>query len=128
MPKIFLELILVLSLVACASRRKVEEAPAATPTPAPVAVAKPQIKYIYIDRTLPTESAMTMSPLEIAPPKEIQIWTDIARFLWPLMALLGAGIMMIAALYAEHLVIERLLAARRARRSERVSRIPNLEA
>jgi hypothetical protein len=60
---------------------------------------------------------MTMPPLTLTPPREIDLWRDIVRFLWPLMALLGAGAVMIAGLYAEHVIIERRLAMRRARKN-----------
>jgi hypothetical protein len=114
--KVILSFILILTLSACASRRKTEEAQAPIPTATP-APPKPQIKYVYIDRTLPTTSAMTIAPLDVPPAKEIDIMGDVARILWPLLALLGAGAVMIAGLYAEHLIINRQLAARRVRQS-----------
>lgn len=113
----FLALTILMTLTACASRRAVEDVTPPPPTQVKAPVAKPQIKYVYIDRTPPTVSAMTFSPLEAPPAKEFHLWSEIGRILWPLIALLGAGAVMIAGLYVEHLVINRQLAARRARQA-----------
>ena len=122
MSKVAFALILVLNLLACASRRERGElqlSPSLADVPVPP--AKTQIKYIYVDRTVPTESAMTMAPLEVPVARNIDVWSDIGRILWPLIALLAAGAGMIVGLYAEHRIIDRQLASRRLRKSQSVS-------
>jgi hypothetical protein len=115
MLKTLIAFAMALTITSCASR-KVDETPEPPPvaqeTPAPL---RPQIKYVYVDRTPPTVSAMTIAPLEVPPAKEINIGQDILRILWPLIALLGAGAVMIAGLYFEHRIISKQLAQRSAR-------------
>lgn len=102
-------------LAACAHHEVAEDVPPpheveATPTPAP----KPKIKYVYV-QTPETVSAMTLPSFEHEPGPPLG--QQIVKFLWPLLAMLGAGALMIAGLYIENAIITRQLERRRARQS-----------
>jgi hypothetical protein len=116
MLKLLLTLSLTFALSACATRRAADDVDTKPVVAAPAPDVKPKIRYVYVERkTLPTESAMTIAPLDVPPGRQVNIVSDIVHVLWPLLALLGAGAVLIAGLYAEHKILNRQLAARRSR-------------
>lgn len=90
-----------------------ESKPAAVSAPAIAPKPKVIVRYIYAD-TLPTISGMTTAPFERSPDKPTNIARDVLRIFWPLLTMLGAGLVLIIGLFIEHHVLNRQLAKRRA--------------
>lgn len=104
----------ILILGACAHKNVVTDPEVvAEPTPAPIAkpVVKAQIRYIYAD-TLPTVSGTTAAPFEHPRVVQSSFGSKILKLFWPLLALMAAGLVFIAVLLLEHVVLNKQLAAR----------------
>ncbi len=87
------------------------------PKPTPAPLFKSRIKYVYV-QTPSTESGMTTAPFERLTDEPKSLAKDVVHIFWPLLTMLGAGLVLIAGLFIEHRVLRQQLAQRAELKSQ----------
>ena len=107
----------IMSLSSCAHEPVADAPLVVAPTPTSAPLQKARIKYVYVE-TPATESGMTTAPFERLTDEPTNVAKDVVRILWPLLTMLGAGLVLIIGLFVEHHVLKQQLARRAEMKSQ----------